>query len=255
MSLEKENLPIDQQPDETGGTITYANEVIAIISGIAANEVEGIAGMCTSGGFGDIIGRSRNVTRGVKAEVGTEEVSIDLYTIIEYGQPIQKVASEVQENVRKSIEAMTGLKVVRVDVHVQGVSFEQEKRETQTNLEAVKRQHLPDSHQEKAKEDKKADRKKTKEAANDKPAADEAVQDTKQDQPAVADDSVTNEQPEQMVPADEPTAESAEVEKTSPLDVTDPAEKEEPVDAVADEEAEDKKSAAKPAGRSRKAKA
>ena len=42
MSLEKENLPIDQQPDETGGTITYANEVIAIISGIAANEVEGL---------------------------------------------------------------------------------------------------------------------------------------------------------------------------------------------------------------------
>ena len=142
--------------------------------------------------------------RSVKAEVGTEEVSIDLYTIIEYGQPIQKVASEVQENVRKSIEAMTGLKVVRVDVHVQGVSFEQEKRETQTNLEAVKRQHLPDSHQEKAKEDKKADRKKTKEAANDKPAADEAVQDTKQDQPAVADDSVTNEQPEQMVPQTSP---------------------------------------------------
>ena len=67
-------------------------------------------------------------------EVGTEEVSVDLYTIIEYGQPIQKVAQEVQENVRKNIEAMTGLHVVRVDVHVQGVSFEKEKREVQRAL-------------------------------------------------------------------------------------------------------------------------
>ena len=72
-----------------------------------------------------------------KVEVGTEEVSVDLYTIIEYGQPIQKVA-QVQENVRKNIEAMTGLHVVRVDVHVQGVSFEKEKREVQKSLSSAK---------------------------------------------------------------------------------------------------------------------
>jgi uncharacterized alkaline shock family protein YloU len=96
--------------------------------------------MCTSGGLGDIISKNRNITRGVKVEVGTEEVSVDLYVIIEYGQPIQKVASEVQENVRKNIEAMTGLRVVRVDVHVQGVSFEKEKREVQQTLSDA---HVP----------------------------------------------------------------------------------------------------------------
>ena len=127
MAPKNENLPVDAEMKMSdGGSITYANEVIAIISGIAANEIDGIAGMVTSGGFGDIIGKNRNVTRGVKVEVGTEEVSVDLYTIIEYGQPIQRVATEAQENVRKSIEAMTGLKVVRVDVHVQGVSFEKD---------------------------------------------------------------------------------------------------------------------------------
>ncbi len=138
MTPRNENLPVSA-PDgvQEGGTITYANEVIAIIAGVAANEIEGLAGMCTSGGLGDIISKNRNITRGVKVEVGTEEVSVDLYTIIEYGQPIQKVASEVQENVRKNIEAMTGLKVVRVDVHVQGVSFEKDKREVQQSLSSA----------------------------------------------------------------------------------------------------------------------
>lgn len=138
-----DNLPIHAETEITdGGTITYANEVIAIIAGIAASEIEGIAGMCTVGGFSDIIGKNRNITRGVKVEMGTEEVSVDLYTIVEYGQPIQKVATEAQENVRKSIEAMTGLRVVTVDVHVQGVSFEKEKKEAQTNLDTMKTTNL-----------------------------------------------------------------------------------------------------------------
>lgn len=151
MPPKNDNLPMQSDLELThGGTITYANEVIAIISGIAANEIEGIAGMVTSGGFGDIIGKNRNITRGVKVEVGTEEVSVDLYITVEYGQPIQKVASEVQENVRKSIEAMTGLKVVRVDIHVQGVSFEKEKKEAQTNLESANVPSLPSATKKKA---------------------------------------------------------------------------------------------------------
>mgnify|MGYP004487423523 CR=1 FL=1 len=138
MPQKKEELPMNVDVDlQNGGTITYANEVIAIIAGVAANEVEGIAGMCVSNGFGDIIGRNRNVTRGVKVEIGSEEASVDLYIIVEYGQPIQKVSREVQENVRKAIESMTGLHVVRVDVHVQGVSFEKEKKEMQSSLAAA----------------------------------------------------------------------------------------------------------------------
>ncbi len=155
MAPKNENLPVDAEMKMSdGGSITYANEVIAIISGIAANEIEGIAGMVTSGGFGDIIGKNRNITRGVKVEVGTEEVSVDLYTIIEYGQPIQRVATEAQENVRKSIEAMTGLKVVRVDVHVQGVSFEKDKREAQSNLEAANVPNLLESSKKKSRQRK-----------------------------------------------------------------------------------------------------
>ena len=168
MAPKNENLPVDAEMKMSdGGSITYANEVIAIISGIAANEIDGSAGMVTSGGFGDIIGKNRNITRGVKVEVGTEEVSVDLYTIIEYGQPIQRVATQVQENVRKSIEAMTGLKVVRVDVHVQGVSFEKDKREAQSNLEAANVPSLPESSRKKSRQ-RKEDQAETKEDRSEK---------------------------------------------------------------------------------------
>ena len=138
MPSKKDNLPTNVDVDlENGGTIKYANEVIAIIAGVAASEVDGIAGMCTSGGISDIIGRNRNITRGVKVEIGSEEASVELYIIVEYGSPIQKVASDVQENVRKAIETMTGLHVVNVDVHVQGVSFEREKKAVQTGIESA----------------------------------------------------------------------------------------------------------------------
>lgn len=138
MAPKKDNLPLtlDQDADSTGA-ITYANEVIAIIAGVAANEVEGVAGMCSFGGISDVFGRNKNITKGVKVELGTEETSVDVYLIIEYGTPIQTAALNVQEGVRKAIETMTGLHVVRVDVHVQGVSFEKEQKETLVGLESL----------------------------------------------------------------------------------------------------------------------
>ena len=133
MATKKDNLPLTlDQENESTGTITYANEVIAIIAGVAANEVDGVAAMCSSTSITDVFGRSKNVnkiTKGVKVELGTEEAAVDVYFIVEYGTPIQTCAAAVQENVRKSIESMTGLHVVRVDVHVQGVSFEKEKNQ------------------------------------------------------------------------------------------------------------------------------
>lgn len=125
MATKKDNLPLTMEEDmEQGSSITYANEVVSIIAGVAAGEVEGIAGMCNTSG--SILSKNRNITKGVKVEIGTEEASVDLYVVIEYGTPIQKAAQDAQENVRKAIESMTGLHVVRVDVHVQGVSFDKE---------------------------------------------------------------------------------------------------------------------------------
>ena len=123
------NLPTSVDDDAPKNSITFANEVVAVIAGIAANEVEGIAGMCSVNT--SILGKNRNITKGVKVEIGVEEVSVDLYVIVEYGTPIQKACMDAQESVRKSIESMTGLHVVRVDVHVQSVSFEKENKAMQ----------------------------------------------------------------------------------------------------------------------------
>lgn len=126
MASKKENLPLTMEMDtEQSSSITYANEVVASIAGVAASEVEGIASMCNVSGS-ILSKKNNNVTKGVKVEIGTEEASVDLYVIVEYGTPIQKAGQDAQENVRRAIESMTGLHVVRVDVHVQGVSFEKE---------------------------------------------------------------------------------------------------------------------------------
>ena len=92
MALKKDNLPVNVDVDtEQGSSITYANEVVAIIAGVAASEVEGIAGMCNVSG--NLLGKNRAVTKGVKVEIGTEEASVDLYVIMEYGTPSQKAGT------------------------------------------------------------------------------------------------------------------------------------------------------------------
>ncbi len=185
MASKRDNLPLSlARENDSTGTITYANEVIAIIAGVAANEVEGIAGMCSGGGFSDVFVRSRNVKKGVKVEIGAEEASVDLYVIVEYGTPIQIAAQDVQESVRKAIETMTGLHVVRVDVHVNGVSFEKEKLEEEAGLENAK---LADEQapalEEKKDKGKPAPESKKKKAKADKEAVeDEAEQPSGQDE-------------------------------------------------------------------------
>ncbi len=134
--MKNDTLPVEiTDVAQSNGNVVYANEVIATIAGVAANEVEGIAGMYSAGGISEILGKNRNITRGVKVEIGTEEASVDLYVIIEYGTPIHKAAQNAQENVKKAIETMTGLHVVRVDVHVQGVSFEKETKALERGAE------------------------------------------------------------------------------------------------------------------------
>ncbi len=117
------------------GSIRIADEVVSIIAGLAATEVEGVASMSggIAGGIAEALGR-KNLSKGVKVEVGEEETAIDLYMIVHYGSRIPDVAWSVQENVKKAIENMTGLKVVKVNVHVQGVSFPHERTEEEEGV-------------------------------------------------------------------------------------------------------------------------
>lgn len=119
---------VDANLEETSrtamGAVRIADEVVAVIAGLAATEVEGLAGMSggLAGGFAEILGR-KNLSKGVRVEVGEKESAVDIFVIVEYGVKIPDVALKVQENVKNAIESMTGLKVVNVNVHVQGVSF------------------------------------------------------------------------------------------------------------------------------------
>ncbi len=107
------------------GVVQLTNEVISTIAGIAATQIEGIVGM--SGGVVDGITKlltGTQMTKGVKVQLGETEVIVDLSIIVEYGFSIPELARRVQENVRRAIESMTGLRVVDVNIYIQGVHKE-----------------------------------------------------------------------------------------------------------------------------------
>ena len=108
------------------GTVRIADEVVSIIAGLAATEIDGIAGMSGGlvGGIAEMLGR-KNFSKGVKVEVGEREAAVDLYIIVKYGVRIPDVALAAQENM------MTGLSVVEVNVNVQGVSFPEEEEKVE----------------------------------------------------------------------------------------------------------------------------
>ncbi len=111
------------------GTIKITDEVVAIIAGIAAMEVPGVTSMSggIAGGIAEALGR-KNLSKGVKVEVGEKEAAIDLFIIVEYGYRIPEVAWTIQERVKNAVEDMTGLNVVEVNIHIQGVNIEKEHR-------------------------------------------------------------------------------------------------------------------------------
>ena len=108
------------------GTIEIAPEVIEVIAGLATVEVDGVAGMSggLSSGIAELLGR-KNLSKGVKVEVGQREAAVDVSIIVQFGKKIPDVSTEIQRNVKRSIETMTGLTVVEVNVHVHDVHFKQ----------------------------------------------------------------------------------------------------------------------------------
>lgn len=109
---------------QENGVVRIADDVVAIIAGVAASETEGVASM--SGGITEGFARrvsGKNVTKGVSVEVGSVEAAIDLRVIVKYGVKIHEVARKLQENVKEAVETMTGLRVVEVNVKVEGVEF------------------------------------------------------------------------------------------------------------------------------------
>ncbi|MDB4866023.1 MAG: alkaline-shock protein [Cohnella sp.] len=112
------------------GFIRISDDVVATIAGLAALETPGIAAM--SGGISEGLAKrlsGRNAQKGVSVEVGQVEAAIDLRIVVQYGIPIHEVGRRLQDNVRETVENMTGLHVVEVNVKVEGVTFKDEEIE------------------------------------------------------------------------------------------------------------------------------
>lgn len=122
------DVKLNENPN---GTVSFATEVVATIAGLAATEVDGVASMISpASGLADMFSRksNRNLTKGVRIDLEDNRVSVDITITVDYGSPVPDVARNIQENVKKAIETMSGLDVKNVDVHVTGISFEREQR-------------------------------------------------------------------------------------------------------------------------------
>lgn len=124
--MEKENLEEIKEEVEVTNSIKIADDVVAVIAGIAVSEIPGVYGMAGgfAGGITEVLSGKKNLSKGIKVEVGDKEAKIDVNIIVEYGTRIPDVAYEIQNRVKKAVENMTGLKVEEVNVHVQGVNTE-----------------------------------------------------------------------------------------------------------------------------------
>ncbi|MEG2348381.1 MAG: Asp23/Gls24 family envelope stress response protein [Clostridia bacterium] len=113
---------------EIATNLNISEDVIGIIAGLAASEVEGIAGMSLGfvDGINQILGTNKKYSKGVKIDLDGRKVTIDLYVNITYGVRIPDIAWAAQNAVKVAVENMTGLEVSAVNINVQGITFDKE---------------------------------------------------------------------------------------------------------------------------------
>ena len=128
MSEEQNVVTSSVENEDKIGNVKISIDVIATVAGIATTEIKGVAGMSGSvvGGIAEILGGKKNKGKGVKVELGEDSCNIDVYIVVDYGASIPDIAWEVQENVKNSVESMTGMTVNKVNIHVEGVNFDKE---------------------------------------------------------------------------------------------------------------------------------
>lgn len=109
--------------DANLGIVKISDEVVCVIAGIAAAEINGIVeiNQGVTGGITQMFTGKKNVAKGVKVTVEEDSTNIELTIAVEYGVKIPEVVLQVQENVKKTVEAMTGLTVASVNVFVQNI--------------------------------------------------------------------------------------------------------------------------------------
>ncbi|WP_066365682.1 Asp23/Gls24 family envelope stress response protein [Neobacillus fumarioli] len=125
-----------EQEHEGLGKIEIAPEVIEVIAGIAASEVEGVAGMRGNFAAGVVerLGK-KNHGKGVKVELTETGIKVDVYCLMKFGVSIPAVAGKIQDNIRQALLNMTALEAEEVNIHVVGIQFETQKIEPEIDSE------------------------------------------------------------------------------------------------------------------------
>jgi len=114
----------------TLGSINISPNAIAMVAGIAALQCFGVVGMASrtiQDGISELLTGKDNLSKGIEVDIDGERVTVDLYIIVEYGVRIKEVAYNVIENVKYAIENQLGLKILKVNVIVQGVRIDKNK--------------------------------------------------------------------------------------------------------------------------------
>ena len=124
--------------ESTIGIVKISDEVVSVIAEIAADEIQGIVEVPhgVSSNISQILkGKKASSGKSVKVTLEEDKAIIELNVAVEYGMKIPDVVSAVQENVKKTVEAMTGLKVDKVNVNVQNIYVP--KQEQQEALRSI----------------------------------------------------------------------------------------------------------------------
>ena len=123
-----DNRKVVKIKEDNLGEVHVADEVVAIIAGLAATEVEGVASM--AGNItNELVSKlgMKNLSKGVKVEVAEKTVSVEVALNISYGYSIPEVSEKVQEKVKSAIKTMTGLSVAIVNVRIATVDMKNTK--------------------------------------------------------------------------------------------------------------------------------
>jgi uncharacterized alkaline shock family protein YloU len=125
-----------EQGSNGQGKVEIAPEVIEVIAGIAASEVDGVSQMRGNFATGVVerLGK-KNHGKGVKVELSESGIKVDVYCLMKFGVSIPTVAGKIQDNIRQALLNMTALDAEAVNIHVVGIQFENQKHEPEEELE------------------------------------------------------------------------------------------------------------------------
>ena len=127
--IEEESI-VEETNDK--GMVKISDEVISIVATMATSEVAGVHSMSgnITSGLVEFLGGKKSPTKGIRVSVDDlGSVTLDIHVTVTYGYKIPDVAWEIQENVKKAVEDLTGMPVLKVNIHVDGININKSKKE------------------------------------------------------------------------------------------------------------------------------